>query len=246
MSISFNDKRIVITGATGGIGGAIADFFIKNGAKCLLSGTNDQKLEALRANYAEKHVEIKKCNLASSEEIKSLIDFANEKLGGIDVLICNAGITKDGLLIQMKEEDFDSVIDVNLKSAFLMTKAAIRGMLKQKSGRIIYITSVVGQTGNPGQANYVSSKAGLIGLCKTIAQEVASRGITVNCVAPGFIASPMTDILTDDQKATITAKIPFGKYGQPSDIANAVAFLASEMASYITGQVIGVNGGMYM
>jgi len=175
-----------------------------------------------------------------------LFEKAEELVGQIDILVCNAGITKDNLILRMKDEDFDQVIDVNLKSTFILNRNAIKKMMRRKYGRIINVSSIVGVTGNPGQCNYVASKAGMIGMSKSMAQEIATRGITINCVAPGFIKSPMTDVLNEQQMAVILAKIPAGKIGDASDIANGVAFLASEEASYITGQTLHINGGMLM
>jgi 3-oxoacyl-[acyl-carrier protein] reductase len=241
--LSLQGKNAVITGATSGIGAEILKLFTQLGAKCVASGTNEQKLAEISQAYS--NVLTKKCNIKNSTEITELLDEATKYLGNIDILICNAGITKDGLLMQMKEESWDDVIDTNLKSSFLLAKGVIRQMLKQKSGRIIFISSVVGFTGNPGQTNYVASKSALTGMAKAIAKEVGSRGITVNCVAPGFISTPMTDALNDEQTQKINEQIPLGRMGEPQDIANAVAFLSSEMASYITGTTIHVNGGMY-
>ena len=241
--LSLNGKNAVITGATSGIGAEILKLFNQLGAKCVASGTNEQKLAEIQAQYS--NVLAKKCNIKNPEEITDLLDEATKFLGNIDILVCNAGITKDGLLMQMKEEAWDDVIDTNLKSSFLFAKGVIRQMLKQKSGRIIFISSVVGFTGNPGQTNYVASKSALTGMAKAIAKEVGSRGITVNCVAPGFISTPMTHVLNEEQAENINKQIPLGRMGNPDEIANAVAFLASNMASYITGETIHVNGGMY-
>ena len=186
------------------------------------------------------------CNLSDAVAVDALFDKAEELVGQIDILVCNAGITKDNLILRMKDDDFNHVLDVNLKSTFILNRNAIKKMMRRKYGRIINIASVVGVTGNPGQCNYVASKAGMIGMTKSLAQEVATRGITLNCVAPGFIQSPMTDILNDQQREAILAKIPAGKMGDSSDIAKAVAFLASEDAGYITGHTLHVNGGMFM
>jgi 3-oxoacyl-[acyl-carrier protein] reductase len=186
------------------------------------------------------------CNLSDPDETDGLIGRAEEALGGLDILVANAGITKDGLLLRMKDEDFERVLDVNLGSYFRLARAASKGMMKRRLGRIIAITSVVGVTGNPGQANYAASKAGMIGFTKSIAQELASRGITANCIAPGFIVSPMTDALNEAQKEAITKSIPAARLGQPDDIAAAVVYLASDQASYVTGQTLHVNGGMAM
>jgi 3-oxoacyl-[acyl-carrier protein] reductase len=239
-------KNALVTGATGGIGAAIAKTLTKQGAKVVLSSTKEEKLQELAAEIGGD-VKYVACNLSDIAAVDALFDKAEELAGGqIDILVCNAGITKDNLILRMKNEDFEQVIDVNLKSTFVLNRNAIKKMMRRKYGRIINIASVVGVTGNPGQANYVASKAGMIGMTKSMAQEVASRGITLNCVAPGFIASPMTDILNEQQKAAILAKIPVGHMGNSEDIAKAVAFLASEDASYINGHTLHVNGGMFM
>jgi len=239
-------KNALVTGATGGIGAAIAKALAKQGAKLVLSSTKEEKLQEL-ANEIGGEVKFIACNLSDAAAVEALFDKAEELAGGqIDILVCNAGITKDNLVLRMKDEDFDSVIDVNLKSTFILNRNAIKKMMRRKYGRIINIASVVGVTGNPGQCNYVASKAGMIGMSKSMAQEVASRGITINCVAPGFIQSPMTDILNEQQRAAILGKIPVGKMGDAADIAKGVAFLASEDAGYITGHTLHINGGMFM
>ncbi len=238
-------KNALITGATGGIGSEIAKALAKQGAKLVLSGTREEKLQELVAQIGGD-AKYLTCNLSDTASVDSLFDRAEEVLGQIDILVCNAGITKDNLILRMKDDDFNQVIDVNLKSTFILNRNAIKKMMRRKYGRIINIASVVGVTGNPGQCNYVASKAGMIGMSKSLAQEVASRGITINCVAPGFIASPMTDVLNDQQKEAILNKIPQGKMGESSDIAKGVAFLASEDASYITGHTLHINGGMFM
>ncbi len=239
-------KTALVTGATGGIGKAISKNLIKQGATVILSGTREERLEEL-ANEIGEGTKYVACNLSDESAVEALYDKAEEIAGGqIDILVCNAGITKDGLILRMKNQDFSDVIDVNLKSTFILNKNAIKKMMRKKYGRIINIASVVGVTGNPGQANYVASKAGMIGMTKSLAQEVASRGITINCVAPGFIESPMTDILNDQQRTAILSKIPAGKMGQADDIAKGVAFLASEEAAYITGNTLHINGGMFM
>lgn len=238
-------KTALITGATGGIGYAIAKDLAKQGAKLVLSGTREERLKEL-AEEMGNDTKYVACNLSDAAAVDALFDTAEELAGQIDILVCNAGITKDNLVLRMKDEDFSHVIDVNLKSTFSLNRNAIKKMMRRKYGRIINIASVVGVTGNPGQANYVASKAGMIGMTKSLGQEVATRGITVNCVAPGFIESPMTEILTEAQRAVILAKIPAKKMGTSSDIGKGVAFLASEDSSYITGQTLHINGGMFM
>jgi 3-oxoacyl-[acyl-carrier protein] reductase len=240
-----NGKNVLITGATGGIGSAIAKTLHSQGAKLVLSGTKEEKLQQLASEISDDCKYIP-CNLSNVTEVEDLFDKAENLVGQIDILVCNAGVTKDSLILRMKNEDFDHVIDVNLKSTFILNRNAIKKMLRRKDGRIINIASVVALTGNPGQSNYVASKAGMIGMSKSMAQEVASRGVTINCVAPGFIESPMTEVLTEQQKNAILAKIPAGKMGSAQDIANAVAFLSSNEANYITGTTIHVNGGMFM
>ena len=237
-------KKALVTGATGGIGGAIARALHGAGAHVALSGTRQEALDALSAQLPGSVTLA--CNLSDPAQTDGLVARVEEALGGLDILVANAGITKDGLLLRMKDEDFERVLDVNLGSYFRLARAASKGMMKQRMGRIIGITSVVGVTGNPGQANYAASKAGMIGFTKSIAQELASRGITANCIAPGFIVSPMTDALNDGQKEAITKSIPAARLGQPDDIAAAVVYLASDQASYVTGQTLHVNGGMAM
>ena len=238
-------KKALITGASGGIGGAIARTLHNNGAEVVLSGTRTDALEELQKELGER-AHVCAARLGDEGAAEKLIEDATSAMGGLDVLVNNAGLTRDTLAMRMKDEDWQTVIDVNLTSAFKLIRSSLRGMMKQRSGRIINITSVVGVTGNAGQANYAATKAGLIGMSKSIAQEVASRGITINCVAPGFIVSPMTDVLNDDQKAAITKNIPSGKMGTPEDIGAAVAFLASSESGYVTGQTIHVNGGLAM
>ncbi len=238
-------KTALITGASGGIGAAIAKALHAAGATIAISGTRVEKLEELKAEIGE-NVHVLPCNLSSAEDVEKLIPAAETAMGGLDILVNNAGITKDGLAMRMKDEDWQAVIDVNLTSNFRLCRAAMRGMMKKRAGRIVNITSIVGVTGNPGQANYVASKAGVIGLSKSLAQELATRGVTVNCIAPGFIATPMTDMLNDKQKEGILAKIPAGRMGGPEDIAAAVLYLASDEAGYVTGQTLHINGGMAM
>ena len=238
-------KTALITGATGGIGGEIAKALHDQGATVAISGRNEEKLNALAAEIGEKAHAIV-ADLSTPEGIAALVKDADEALGQIDILVNNAGLTRDNLSMRMKEEEWQQVLDVNLTAPFMLAKACQRGMMKRRYGRIINISSVVGTTGNPGQCNYVASKAGMTGWTKAMGQEVASRGITVNCVAPGFISTAMTDALTDDQKDKINGTIPAGRMGQPNEISSAVAYLASEEAGYVTGATIHVNGGMAM
>ncbi|QTD56387.1 3-oxoacyl-[acyl-carrier-protein] reductase [Parasphingorhabdus cellanae] len=236
----------LVTGASGGIGSAIAKSLADRGATIALSGTRKLALmDVVPELKGEGHV-VLPCDLSNAEEVNELVPRVIEKLGKLDILINNAGITRDGLVMRMSDEDWSDVLNINLESAFRLARAAARPMMKARHGRIISITSVVGATGNPGQVNYVASKAGLVGMSKALAQELASRGITVNCVSPGFIASPMTDALTDAQKDEINRKIPAGKMGAGGDIGAAVTYLASDEASYVTGQTLHVNGGMAM
>jgi 3-oxoacyl-[acyl-carrier protein] reductase len=238
-------KTALVTGATGGIGAAIARALHKAGATVAVSGTRAPVLEALKAEMGER-VHVVACNLSDAADVEKLIPAAEAAMGSVDILVNNAGITRDGLAMRMKDEDWQQVIDVNLTAGFRLARAAMRPMMKKRWGRIVNITSVVGVTGNPGQANYVASKAGIIGLTKSLAQELASRSVTVNAVAPGFIATPMTDVLNDKQKEAILTRVPAGKLGTPEDIAAAVLYLASEEAGYVTGQTLHVNGGMAM
>ena len=239
-------KTALVTGATGGIGAAIARALHKAGATVAISGTRAQVLEDLKAELGGERVVVLACNLSDATAVEKLVPEAEAAMGGLDILVNNAGITKDGLAMRMKDEDWASVIDVNLTASFRLARAAMRGMMKKRWGRIVNITSVVGVTGNPGQANYVASKAGVIGLTKSLAQELAARNVTVNAVAPGFIATPMTDVLNDKQKEMILGRVPAGKLGTPDDIAAAVLYLASDEANYVTGQTLHVNGGMAM
>jgi len=242
---SLNGKKALVTGASGGIGAAIAKTLHDAGATVAISGTRVAVLEEVKASIGER-VHVLPCNLSSAEDVEKLIPAAEAAMGGLDILVNNAGITKDGLAMRMKDEDWQAVIDVNLTATFRLCRAAMRGMMRQRGGRIINITSIVGVTGNPGQANYVASKAGLIGMTKSIAVELASRGITANCIAPGFIATPMTDVLNDKQKEAILGRIPSGRMGGPGDIAAATLYLASDEAGYVNGQTLHINGGMAM
>jgi len=238
-------KTALVTGATGGIGAAIARTLHAQGAHVVLSGTREVVLADLAMELGAR-TSVAAANLSDAESVDGLVGRAEAATGQLDILVANAGITKDGLLMRMKDEDWEQVLKVNLESYFRLSRAAMRGMMKRRFGRVIGITSVVGVTGNPGQANYAASKAGMIGFSKALAAEVATRGITVNCVAPGFIESPMTDALTEAQKASILASIPAQKLGSGNDVAAACAFLASDEAGYMTGQTLHVNGGMAM
>ena len=238
-------KFALVTGATGGIGGAIAEALHKQGATVGLSGTREAVLQEVAAKLGSR-VHVLPCNLGDAEAVNGLIGKAEAAMGQVDILVNNAGITRDGLAMRMKDEDWQTVLDVNLSAAFRLARASLKGMMKRRWGRIISITSVVGATGNPGQLNYAAAKAGLTGMTKSLAQEVASRNITANCVAPGFIQTAMTDVLTDQQKEVISQKIPAGRLGQSPEIAAAVVYLASEEAAYVTGQTLHVNGGMAM
>ncbi len=240
-----SDKNALVTGATGGIGAAIARALHKAGATVAISGTRAEKLNDLATELGER-VHIIAANLSERESVDQLAKSAIAAMGSVDILVNNAGITRDNIAMRMKEDEWDSVMQVNLESVFRLTKGVMRGMMKSRWGRIVNITSVVGVTGNPGQANYAASKAGMIGMSKSLGQEIASRGITVNCVAPGFIATPMTDVLSSEQKAALTKSIPSGVLGAPEDIAAAVLYLASDEAGYMTGQTLHVNGGMAM
>ncbi len=238
-------KTALITGATGGIGGEIARALHRQGATVALSGTRKEKLDELAAEFGER-AHVLPCNLSEPEEVNQLVASAEQAMGGLDILVNNAGLTRDGLAMRMKDADWENVLEVNLTAAFRLSRAAIKGMMKRKWGRIINISSVVAQTGNAGQANYISSKAGLIGLSKGLATEVASRNITVNSVAPGFIETAMTDALNDQQREATLARVPAGRLGTPAEIAACVAFLASEEAGYVTGHTLHANGGMAM
>jgi 3-oxoacyl-[acyl-carrier protein] reductase len=239
-------KTALVTGASGGIGGAIATALHGQGARVVLSGTRAEALEALKAVLGERAFAVT-CDLSQIAEVEALPKKAEEAAGAaIDILVNNAGVTRDNLFMRMKDEEWDQVIAVNLTAAFRLSRAVLRGMMKKRWGRIVSITSVVGETGNPGQGNYAAAKAGLVGMSKSLAIEVASRNITVNCVAPGFIATAMTEVLNDAQKQAILPRIPAGRMGTPGEIAGAVVYLASEEAGYVTGQTIHANGGMAM
>ncbi|WP_271438570.1 3-oxoacyl-ACP reductase FabG [Pontixanthobacter luteolus] len=246
---NLSGKTALVTGASGGIGSAIAIALAKQGARLALSGSNGDKLRAFREQLNDEiggdHVEIT-CDLSNTESVEHLVPATVDTLGKMDILVNNAGITRDNLAMRMKDEEWDQVMKVNLQAAFRLMRASARPMMKARQGRIISITSVVGATGNPGQMNYAAAKAGLVGMSKSLAQELASRGVTVNCVAPGFIRTAMTDELPDAQKDALNARIPMGRMGEGEDIGAAVAYLASDEASYVTGQTLHVNGGMAM
>ncbi|MFL2769822.1 MAG: 3-oxoacyl-[acyl-carrier-protein] reductase [Rhodospirillaceae bacterium] len=238
-------KTALITGATGGIGAQIAGALHTQGATVVVSGTREKLLQGLVSDLGERAYAVP-CDLADASLVENLIVDAEEAAGPVDILINNAGIARDGLILRMKDEEFWDVIGINLAVAFKLTRGVIRGMMKRRYGRIISITSIVGVTGNAGQVNYAASKAGLIGFTKSLAQEVASRGITANCVAPGFISTAMTDALNDQQRDAMMTAIPTGRFGDTADVAAAVVYLASEEAAYVTGQTLHVNGGMAM
>jgi 3-oxoacyl-[acyl-carrier protein] reductase len=238
-------KTALITGATGPIGGSIARVLHAQGAAVAISGTRREILDQLAAELGAR-VHVLPCNLADTAEADNLVPRAEEAMGQLNVLVANAGVARDNLLVQLRDEDWDQVIAVNLSATFRLSRAALRGMMRRRFGRIIAITSVVGSTGNPGQANYVAAKAGIAGMIKAIAQEYARRGVTANCVAPGFIVTPMTEKLNDKQREVILAKIPANRAGTPEEVAAAVLFLASNEAAYVTGQTLHVNGGMAM
>ena len=238
-------KTALVTGASGGIGEAVAKSLHGQGATVVLHGTRAEKLEALSAELGDRSYVVT-ANLGDREAVAGVIDAASEKAGPVSILVNNAGITRDNLAMRMKDEEWDQVLEVNLTASMILCRAALRNMMKARHGRIISISSIVGVTGNPGQTNYAASKAGMIGYSKSLAQEVASRGVTVNIVAPGFIETPMTDALSDAQKDTLLGRVPAGRLGQVSEIAAAVTYLASDEAAYVTGATIHVNGGMAM
>lgn len=243
-----NDKSALVTGASGGIGTAIARALYEAGAAVTLSGTRTERLDALAEELGPRaHVEAADLSdLTAGGAVDGLADRAKQAMGGLDILVNNAGVTADNLAMRMKDEEWSKVMDVNLSAAFRLSRAVLRGMLKQRGGRIINITSIVGVTGNPGQVNYAAAKAGLIGMSKALAQEVAARGITVNCIAPGFVATDMTADLSESQREILIGRVPIGRLGEPQDIAAAAVFLASREAAYMTGQTIHINGGMAM
>ena len=238
-------KKALVTGASGGIGVSIAKALHESGATVGLHGTREERLKEIAAELGDR-VHIFPANLSDAEQVKALATKAEAEMEGIDILVNNAGITKDGLFVRMSDEDWDTVLDINLKSTFQLTRDVVYPMMRRKAGRIINITSVVGVTGNPGQGNYCASKAGMIGMSKSLAMEIASRNVTVNCVAPGFIATPMTDALNDKQKDAILGTIPAKRLGSGEEVASAVVYLASDESAYMTGQTLHVNGGMAM
>jgi len=239
------DKRALVTGASGGIGGAIAAALHARGARVALSGTREEALRGLADGLGDR-AHVAPGDLRTAHGADAVAREAEAAMGGVDILVNNAGMTRDNLAMRLKDEDFTDVLEVNLVAGFRLSRAVMRGMMKRRWGRIVSVTSVVGYTGNAGQANYAASKAGLVGMSKSLAAELAQRGITVNCVAPGFIASAMTDSLTDEQSQRILATIPSGRLGQPDDVAAGVVFLASDEAAYVTGQTLHINGGMAM
>lgn len=238
-------KTALITGATGTIGGSIARALHGQGATVAISGTRVNNLDQLAAELGTR-VHVLPCDLADAAAVEALVPRAEEAMGQLDVLVANAGVTRDNLLVQLRDEDWEQVITVNLSATFRLTRAAVRGMMRRRFGRVIAITSVVGLTGNPGQANYIAAKAGITGLIKAAAQEYSKRNVTANCVAPGFIVTPMTDKLNDKQRDAILSKVPAGRAGTPEEVAAAVVFLASNEAAYVTGQTLHINGGMAM
>ena len=240
-----NGKTALVTGATGGIGGAIAQALHKQGATVAISGTRKEVLDQLASELKER-VHVLPCDLSDKDQVEALVPQAEAAMEKLDILVANAGVTKDNLFVQLRDEDWDAVININLTATFRLSRAAMKTMMRRRHGRIIGITSVVGVTGNPGQGNYTAAKAGMIGMMKSIAKEYAKRGVTANCVAPGFIATPMTDKLNEKQREAIMTMVPANRLGTPGDVAAAVVYLASEEASYVTGQTLHVNGGMAM
>ncbi len=238
-------KTALVTGATGGLGGSIARALHKQGATVAISGTRKEVLDQLGSELKER-VHVLPCDLSDKDQVEALVPQAEAAMEKLDILVANAGVTRDNLFVQLRDEDWDAVININLTATFRLSRAAMKTMMRRRHGRIIGITSVVGVTGNPGQGNYTAAKAGMIGMMKSIAKEYAKRGVTANCVAPGFIATPMTDKLNEKQREAIMTMVPANRLGTPGDVAAAVVYLASEEASYVTGQTLHVNGGMAM
>ena len=245
MMFDLTGRTALVTGASGGIGGAIAQALHRQGATVALSGTRRDALDKLAAQLGER-THVLPCNLSEAAEVEALVPSAEKAMGQVDILIANAGITRDNLFVQLRDEDWEQVINVNLTATFRLARAATKLMMRKRFGRIIAVTSVVGVTGNPGQGNYTAAKAGLIGMIKTLGAEYARRNVTANCIAPGFIATPMTDALTDDQRKAILGRVPADRLGTPEEIAAGVVYLASDEAAYVTGQTLHVNGGMAM
>ena len=242
--INFKNKKIIITGATGGIGNSLVEKFYKMEGNVLATGTNEEKLDSLKKKYP--NIKILKFDISDHSKIEGFIDSSNTELSGLDILVNNAGITQDNLSLRMKDDEWNKVIHINLSSTFLLCKFAIKKMLKNKYGKIVNITSIVGHTGNIGQANYAASKAGIIGMTKSLAIEYAKKNLNLNCISPGFIETSMTDKISENVKTMLISRIPMSKLGSGEDVANSTAFLCSDLASYITGETIHVNGGMYM
>ena len=242
--INFKNKKIIITGATGGIGNSLVEKFYNLDGSVLATGTNEEKLDSLKKKYP--NIKILKFDISDHSKIEEFIDNSNTELGGLDILVNNAGITQDNLSLRMKDDEWNKVVHINLSSTFLLCKFAIKKMLKNKYGKIVNITSIVGHTGNIGQANYAASKAGIIGMTKSLAIEYAKKNLNLNCISPGFIETSMTDKISENMKTTLISRIPMSKLGSGEDVANSTAFLCSDLASYITGETIHVNGGMYM
>jgi 3-oxoacyl-[acyl-carrier protein] reductase len=245
MMFDLTDKTALVTGATGGIGAAVARALHAQGATVAISGTRAEVLEALAAELSQR-VHVLPCDLSDKDAVEKLVPDAEAKMEKLDILVANAGVTKDNLFVQLKDEDWDAVIAVNLTSTFRLTRAAVKTMMRRRFGRVVGISSIVGVTGNPGQGNYSASKAGIMGMMKSVAAEYAKRNVTANCIAPGFIATPMTDKLNEKQREGILARVPAGRLGTPADVAAAAVYLASDEAAYITGQTLHINGGMAM
>ena len=242
--INFKNKKIIITGATGGIGNSLVEKFYNLEGNVLATGTNEEKLDALKKKYP--NIKILKFDISDHSKIEGFIDSSNTELSGLDILVNNAGITQDNLSLRMKDDEWNKVVHINLSSTFLLCKFAIKKMLKNKYGKIVNITSIVGHTGNIGQANYAASKSGIIGMTKSLAIEYAKKNLNLNCISPGFIETSMTDKISENVKTMLISRIPMSKLGSGEDVANSTAFLCSDLASYITGETIHVNGGMYM